>query len=148
MLRSTPPGQRSSVPAHRTPHAHREKVRVVPCSTPGTAARQGRFSSLAKRQGLRVSSSVVQVCMLWMVAPRNAKRDETAGCGLRGLEPGRDGAGPAKLGRDGQRRQRAALNCAKRRRAVQDYGQCYTRGVRGGVAWTSSVLGKYALYRG
>src|SRR5262245_6699367 len=29
MLRSTPPGHLASVPAHRTQHTHREKVRVV-----------------------------------------------------------------------------------------------------------------------
>jgi hypothetical protein len=36
---------------------------------------------------------------------------EAVGCGLRGLEPVRAGAGPAKLGRDGQWRLRAVLRC-------------------------------------
>ena len=48
---------------------------------------QAPSSSLANRQGLHVSSSVVQACMPWRAAPRNAKRDETAGCGLRSMEP-------------------------------------------------------------
>ena len=49
---------------------------------------------------------------------RNEKRDETAVCGLRGLETGRDSAGSAKLGRDGEWQQWAVLSCARRRRAI------------------------------
>jgi len=40
MLRSTPLGHLSSVPANQTQPAHREKVRVVPGSTPVAAAGQ------------------------------------------------------------------------------------------------------------
>ena len=75
-----------------------EKVCVVPCSTPVAVAGQGRSSSLAKRKVLLVASSVVQACMPWMAAPRNEKRDETAGCDLLGLGTGRGDAGLAKLG--------------------------------------------------
>jgi hypothetical protein len=55
-------------------------------------------------EGSALSSSVVQACLPWMVVPRNAKRDETAVCRLRGLETVRGDAGLAKLGRDGQGR--------------------------------------------
>ena len=96
MLRSTPLGHLSSVPAHRTQHAHMQKVRMVPGSTPVAATGQGRSVSLAKGKVLQMSSSVVQVCVPWMVAPRNEKRDETAGCGLRGLATVRDGGAPYK----------------------------------------------------
>jgi hypothetical protein len=78
-----------------------EKVCVMLCSTP-VATGQGRSSSLTKRKALHVWSSVVQACMPRMAALRSEKMDEAAVCGLRGLEPGRDGAGPAKLERDGQ----------------------------------------------
>ena len=47
---------------------------------------QGRSSLLAKNKGLLVSSSIGQACMPGMAAPRNAKRDETAGGGLRSME--------------------------------------------------------------
>ena len=53
----------------------------------------------------------------------------------------------SKLGRDGQWRPRAVLSGARRRRAVQEYVERYTRGVPGGCAWVSSALCKCALYR-
>jgi hypothetical protein len=63
---------------------------------------QDRSASLTKRQVLQVLSSVVQACMPWRAASRKEQRDETAGGGLKGLEPGQDSAGPAKLIREGQ----------------------------------------------
>ena len=134
MLRRTPPGPRSSVPAHRTHHTHRAKGCVVPCSTSVAAAEQGRSSSLAKRKVLLVASSVVQACLPGRAVSRNEQSDETAGCGLRGLETGRDGAGSSKLGRDGPWRPRAVLSGARWRSAVQEYVERYTRGVPGGFA--------------
>jgi hypothetical protein len=107
------------------------KVRVVLCST----------------KVLQLSSSFVQAGMPWMAAPSNEKREETAVCALRGLEIVRDGAGLAKLVRDGQWRHRAVLSCARRRRAVKDYVQRCTRGVSGDFAWAYSALCKCVLYR-
>ena len=62
--------------------------------------------------------------------PGTSRGNETAGCGLRGLETGRDGAGSSKLGQDGPWRPRAVLSGARRRRAVQEYVERYTRGVQ------------------
>jgi hypothetical protein len=45
------------------------------------------------------------------------KRDETVGCGRRGLEPGRASTGPATRGRDGQGRHGTVRSGARRRRA-------------------------------
>jgi hypothetical protein len=117
MLR-LPPGHLSSVPADHTQHAHLAKVRVVPCSMPVAAAGQGRSVWLAKCKVLLVSSSVIQVSLPWMAAPRHEKRDERAGCGLRSMEPAGGGVGPAKLGRDGQEGPRAVRSWARRRRLL------------------------------
>jgi hypothetical protein len=113
---------------------------MVPCSTPVAATGQGRSVSLAKRKVLQGSSSVVKACMPWMAAQRKEKWDETAVCGLRGLETERGDAGLAKCGRDGQWRPWTALSYVRRRRTIQDYGQRYTRGVAGGLAWAFSAL--------
>jgi hypothetical protein len=93
-------------------------VCVVPGSTPGVAAGQGRSLSLAKRQGLQVSSSVAQGCMPWMAAHQEREEDRDGGYGLRGLKTVRDGAGLATLGRAGQEGPRAVLSCARRRRLL------------------------------
>jgi hypothetical protein len=82
-----------------------------------------------------------------MAAKSIEEMDETAACGLLCLEIELEGAGPAKLGRASQWWQRAVLSCARRRRAVQEYGQRYMRGVPGGFAWAFSVLCRCALYR-
>ena len=104
--------------------------------------RAGTVVVARQAEGPAGTSSVVQACLPWMAVPRNEQRDETAGCGLRGLETGRDGAGPSKLGRDGQWRPRAVLSGARQRRAVQEALQRDTcRVARGSLAllktWTN-----------
>ena len=63
--------------------------------------------------------------MPWMVVKSLEKMDETAVCGLRGLEPGRVSAGLATRGRDGQGRHGAVISGARRRRAVKEYVHSY-----------------------
>jgi hypothetical protein len=62
---------------------------------------KGACGAISNRKVLLVLSSFVQACMPWMAAPRNEKRDETAGCGLRGLATVRDSVGPSAAVRDG-----------------------------------------------
>ena len=108
MLRHPPPGYRSSVPAHRTHHAHRAKGCVVPCSTSVAAAEQGRSSALAQRKG---HAGSVQRCPgVPAVAGGTQERAE-----------GRDGgvwaAGP------GDRARRRRVVKARTRRAVAAEGR-------------------------
>jgi hypothetical protein len=77
------------------------------------AAGQGRSVWLAKCKVLLVSSSVIQVSLPWMAAPRNAKRDETAGgwSEEHGAHVRRRRAGKARMSRSGGAKGRPQL-CA------------------------------------